>query len=49
MAGRLLSESERAALMDALEKVELEKLGAGTHGRLHGLMDKLHNEIFPKG
>jgi len=46
MADRLLSESEQAGLVEAFEKIEINKLGAGTHERIHGLMEKLHAEIF---
>ncbi len=46
MADRMLSESDQANLLAAFEKVELNKLGAGTHERLHRLMEKLHAEIF---
>ena len=48
MADRLLSGSEQASLLDAFEKTEIEKLGAGTHERLHGLMEKLYAEVFPR-
>jgi hypothetical protein len=46
MAEQALSTEEQAELSQAFEKVELEKLGAGTHARLHALMDKLYAEIF---
>ena len=46
MADRLLSESEQAGLVQAFEKVETDKIGAGTHERLHSLMGKLQAEIF---
>jgi hemerythrin-like domain-containing protein len=46
MAEQLLSESEQAQLVAAFEDVELNKLGAGTHERLHALMDRLYVEIF---
>ncbi len=48
MAEQLLTESEQAALSEAFERVESEKLGAGTHERLHALMDTLCAEVFPK-
>jgi hypothetical protein len=48
MADRLLSGSEQVSLLDAFEKTEIEKLGAGTHERLHGLMEKLYAEVFPR-
>lgn len=46
MADGMLSESEQASLVKAFEKVEIGKMGAGTHERLHGLMDKLYGEVF---
>ncbi|HTY62714.1 MAG TPA: hemerythrin domain-containing protein [Acidobacteriota bacterium] len=47
IADRLLSESDQAKLAEAFEDVETNKIGAGTHERLHGLMQKLIAEIFP--
>jgi hemerythrin-like domain-containing protein len=47
MAERVLSEGEQEDLAEAFEKVELEKMGEGTHERLHDLMDRLLAEIFP--
>jgi hemerythrin-like domain-containing protein len=47
MAEQLLLESEQAMLVQAFERIEIDKLGAGTHERLHSLMEKLHAEIFP--
>ena len=41
MAERMLSESEQSELAGAFERVEVEKMGAGTHERLHGVMDRL--------
>jgi hypothetical protein len=46
MADQLLSQSEQAGLVATFEKVEMNKLGAGTHERLHGLMDRLYAEVF---
>jgi hemerythrin-like domain-containing protein len=46
MADRLLSESDQKSLVEAFEGIETDKLGAGTHERLHKLMDRLHAEIF---
>ncbi len=48
MAEQILSKSEQEALSEAFEKVENEKLGAGTHQRLHALMDRLYTEVFTK-
>ncbi len=47
MADRFLSEGDQSEMVDAFEKIETEKLGAGTHERLHALMDKLYREVFP--
>jgi hemerythrin-like domain-containing protein len=46
MAERALSPAEQEELSRDFEKVELEKLGAGTHERLHALMENLCAEIF---
>jgi hemerythrin-like domain-containing protein len=46
MADQMLSESEQEALSEAFERVENDKLGPGTHERLHALMDKLRAEIY---
>jgi len=46
LADRLLSGSDQANLVDAFESIEINNLGAGTHERLHRLMDKLYVEIF---
>jgi hemerythrin-like domain-containing protein len=46
MAERALTDEEQEELSQAFEKVELEKLGAGTHERLHALMKELCAEIF---
>ncbi len=48
MADNLLSQSDQSNLVDAFEKVETDKIGAGTHERLHASMDKLYAEIFGK-
>lgn len=48
MAERLLSQPEQAELLEAFEKIETNKIGAGTHERLHGMMEKLYAEIFPE-
>jgi len=46
MAENLLSPAEQGELATAFEKVEEEKMGSGTHERLHALMDKLTAEIL---
>jgi hemerythrin-like domain-containing protein len=45
MAERLLSETEQQELAIAFERIEVGKMGAGTHQRLHAKMDKLLAEI----
>jgi len=46
MAEQMLSDEEQRQLAAQFEKVELERMGAGTHDRLHKLMDTLTAEIF---
>jgi hemerythrin-like domain-containing protein len=46
MAERMLSPEEQSELSAQFEKVETEKMGAGTHERLHALMDELLAEIW---
>ncbi len=46
MAENILSAAEQAELVAAFEKVEEEKMGVGTHERLHALMDKLCAEVL---
>lgn len=41
MAERMLTNAEQQELERAFAKVEAEKLGEGTHERLHALMDQL--------
>jgi hemerythrin-like domain-containing protein len=48
MAERILTPDEQARLAEAFEKVEIEKMGAGTHERLHALMDRLLGEFAAK-
>ena len=48
MAERLLSPAEQGKLAESFEKVEVEKMGVGTHERLHALMDKMVAEFLPK-
>jgi hemerythrin-like domain-containing protein len=45
MAERLLSAQEQEELADNFEKLEIEKLGSGTHQRLHAKMEKLVAEL----
>ncbi len=45
MAERLLSDSEQRELAETFERVEVEKMGAGTHERLHARMEELLAEI----
>jgi hemerythrin-like domain-containing protein len=47
MAERIFSNDEQTELAEAFEKLEVEKMGEGTHERLHGLMNQLRAEIFP--
>ena len=49
MAERMLTPAEQTALAEAFEKVEAERMGVGTHARLHGVMAKLIQEILPAG
>ena len=46
MAERLLADREQAELAEAFERVEVEKMGPGTHERLHGVMDRLAAEML---
>jgi hemerythrin-like domain-containing protein len=48
MAEQLLTETEQQALTEAFERVENERLGPGTHERLHAMMDRLYGDVFPK-
>jgi hemerythrin-like domain-containing protein len=45
MAERLLSGNELERVADDFEKLEVEKMGAGTHERLHAKMHKLLEEV----
>lgn len=47
VAENLLSDAEQQELATAFEKVEVERMGVGTHERLHALMDKLVAELLP--
>lgn len=46
MAERMLTAEEQQELSAQFETVEVEKMGAGTHQRLHALMDRLCSEIW---
>ncbi len=46
MVDRILTSSEQNDLVAGFDKVEAEKMGEGTHERLHHLMHQLHAEIF---
>ena len=46
MAERMLTAEEQQELAAQFERVETEKMGAGTHQRLHALMDQLCAEIW---
>jgi hemerythrin-like domain-containing protein len=46
MAENMLSEAEQQDLAIQFDSMEKEKMGAGTHDRLHNLMDQLWAEIW---
>jgi len=46
LADRLLGDVEQKLLAHAFEKVEQEKMGAGTHEHMHTRMKQLLEEIF---
>lgn len=48
MAENLLSAEEQARLATEFDRVETEKIGAGTHERLHQMMDRLAAEVLAK-
>lgn len=48
MAEQTLSPSEQARLAESFEKLELERMGAGTHERLHASMRTLLAELAPR-
>jgi hemerythrin-like domain-containing protein len=48
MAERMLSPAEQGKLAEDFEKIEVEKMGVGTHERLHAMMDKMVAEFLPK-
>ncbi len=47
VADNLLSDEDQAKLAAEFEKAEIEKMGPGTHERLHELMDRLMAEVLP--
>ncbi|MBI1738850.1 MAG: hemerythrin domain-containing protein [Acidobacteria bacterium] len=49
MAERMLTPAEQQELALAFDKNEIEKMGAGTHERLHAMMDKLLAGLQPAG
>ena len=46
MAERILSDSDQAKLAEAFEKIEIAKVGPGTHARLHASMERLTAAIL---
>jgi hemerythrin-like domain-containing protein len=46
MAERLLSEDELGHVAEDFEKMEVMKMGAGTHEKLHAKMGKLLEEVY---
>ena len=48
MAERMLSPGEQGELAEDFEKIEVERMGVGTHERLHAMMDKMVAEFLPK-
>ena len=49
LADRLMTPAEQAEMVAAFERAEIEKMGAGTHERLHALMDRLSATLLPCG
>jgi len=51
MAERLLTPAEQEQLASAFDEIEIQKMGEGTHERLHRMMDSLLAEVtaFSKG
>jgi hemerythrin-like domain-containing protein len=45
MAERVLSPEEQSSLAQEFEKAEIEKMGAGTHERLHRRMEELLSRV----
>jgi hemerythrin-like domain-containing protein len=47
MAERMLTPEEQTALAEGFEKIEVEKMGVGTHERLHAMMAGLVKDFLP--
>jgi hemerythrin-like domain-containing protein len=45
MAEQMLNEAEQRQLAETFERVEIERMGAGTHERLHARMEQLLREV----
>jgi hypothetical protein len=41
MPEKILTPAQQSDLAEGFEKLEVEKMGAGTHERLHAMMDAL--------
>lgn len=48
MAERILTPEEQSQLAESFEKLEVEKMGVGTHARLHAKMNKLVTALAAK-
>jgi hemerythrin-like domain-containing protein len=48
MAERLLTPGEQEQLAEDFEKLEVNKMGVGTHERLHAMMGTMFAEFLPK-
>jgi hemerythrin-like domain-containing protein len=48
MAENMLTPDEQKKLAADFDRVEIEKMGAGTHARLHASMDSLVAELTPQ-
>jgi hemerythrin-like domain-containing protein len=47
MAERVLSSTDQTKLAEDFERLETEKMGVGTHDRLHRVMDRLVAQVLP--
>ena len=43
-----VSPGEQGELAERFERIEVERMGVGTHERLHAMMDKMVAEFLPK-